>query len=86
MKKKLWIDCVQAECLVNRLAGFKRLAILVENPRQGIPCIDVVPDLQLVPREFQGFGQFDPLIRVEQGQFPVGQYPIQFAEVPDIFD
>ncbi len=76
MKQEQRIIGVQSKGFVDRLGCFLESAVLVEDPRQGVPGVNVVPDFKFLAREFQGLRQLDPLICIEQGQFPIGQHLI----------
>ena len=51
MKQEQRVIGVQAESLVDRFGRFLESAIPVEDPRQRVPCVNVVPDFKFFSRK-----------------------------------
>src|SRR6202522_2116544 len=88
-------SCMKEEKRVSRsephgfLACFCRLiqlAIFKKNPRQGIPCIDIVANLQLFLCEIESLGELHVMIGVKERQIAIVQHLIDMSEQPNVFN
>src|ERR1039457_1952742 len=57
MKQKQWILRSKLQGFLAGLCGFSQFAILVEGPRERIPCVNVMANLELFLGEIEGFGE-----------------------------
>src|SRR5579862_3624571 len=76
MKQELRIISVQSQSFVDRFCCLRESAILIQDPGQRVPCVNVVSDFKFLLRKFQSLRQLDSLIGIEQGELAIRENSI----------